>query len=119
MYSIIYGRLIGKHFVDYTDRMDFKFTDEQKANLNQINADFISNYKEVLDDDKMDGFHTSSVIFKEKLISYEDLVIGALYFLLADDENNVLYFEKLNGEREEIYIKVGEEIFDLPPAPTL
>ena len=118
MYTIIYGRLIGKHFVDHTSKMNFEFTDEQKANLNTIHTDFIAEYKEIFDDDKLEGLCTSSVTFKVKLISYDDLEIGASYFVLTDDQKNVLYFEKLK-EIEEIYVVVGEEIHNLYEARSL
>ncbi|MED9969325.1 MAG: hypothetical protein UFA98_04850 [Ruminococcus sp.] len=113
MYSIIYGRLAGKHKVEY----DFE-TDSNGKKYGYTRADFIAEYNlDITDESVFEGFQTFSVVFKEEQAKYEDLLMDRMYFLLTDSTDHVLYFEEVSRENLWIEITVGEGSLDWFTAP--
>lgn len=112
-------KLIGKHYLNITGDGGLEFDDSEERTFgNEISAYFISNFSDEFNEYEIQGLCTTEVTFKENLVSFDDLEIGANYLLLTNDDV-VLYYEKLTSETKDKTFAVGQLIYEMPKFPTL
>lgn len=112
-YNMIYGRLAGKHKIEY-----YYVANSIEEHHYYTNADFVSAYNfDNFDEDTAEGFQTFSAIFGEEDVKYEDLIMDRMYFLITARDNCVVYFEEVKDEYQYIEITVGEQSLEWYTAP--